>query len=59
MYIGMMNIKTTLIRYIPPQTAAIFFLAYIHLKQGISSEYVMGDFICMDLLDLWGAQTEH
>ena len=30
------------------ETAAIFFLANLFLKQGISSEYVMVDFICSD-----------
>ena len=34
------------------ETAAIFFLANRYLKQGISSEYVMIDFICTSLLDL-------
>ena len=37
--------------YIPLETAATFFLANLYLKQGISSEYVMVDFICMSLLD--------
>ena len=32
---------------------------YLCLKQGISSEYVMADFVCMGLLDLWGARTEN
>ena len=32
--------------YIPLETTAIFFLANLFLKQGISSEYVMVDFIC-------------
>ena len=30
--------------YIPVETTAIFFLANLFLKQGISSEYVMVDF---------------
>ena len=34
--------------YIPLETSDIFFLANLFLKQGISSEYVMVDFICMD-----------
>ena len=38
---------------IPLQTTAIFFLVNIYIKQGISLEYVMVDFICMGLLDLW------
>ena len=42
---------------IPLETAAIFFLANIYLKQGISLEYVMVDIIYMGLLDLWGART--
>ena len=40
-------------------TAAIFFLANLYLKQGISSEYAIVDFICMGLLDPWGAWTEN
>ena len=44
-------------RYIPLETAAIFFLANLFLKQGISSEYVMVDFICMGKLGLQGAKT--
>ena len=39
--------------YIPLETAAIFFLADLYLKQDISSEYAMVDFICLGLLDLW------
>ena len=31
----------------------------LFLKEGISSEYVMADFICLGLLDLWGARTEN
>ena len=38
--------------YIPLETAAIYFLANLSLKQGISSEYVMVDFICMGKLGL-------
>ena len=34
------------------ETAAIFFLANLYLKQGITSEYVMIVFICMGLLEL-------
>ena len=45
--------------YIPLETAAIFFLANLFPKQGISSEYVTADFICMDLLGLQGAKTEN
>ena len=45
--------------YIPLETAAIFFLANFYLKQGISSKHVMVAFICMGLLDLWGAQTDN
>ena len=33
------------------------FLANLFLKQGISWEYVIVDFICMGLLDLWGMRT--
>ena len=31
----------------------MFYIANLFLKQGISLEYVMVDFICMGLLDLW------
>ena len=40
-------LKTDMKSYIPLETAAIFFLANLFLKQGISSEYFMVDFICM------------
>ena len=43
--------------YIPLETAAIFFLANLFLKQGISSEYVMVDSICIGKLKLQGAKT--
>ena len=33
--------------------------ANLFLKQGISSEYVMVDFICMGILGLQGAKTEN
>ena len=42
---------------IPLETAAIFFLASFDLKQGISSEYVMVNFICEGLLELQGARS--
>ena len=42
---------------IPLETAAIFFLANLFPKQGISSEYVTADFICMGSLRLQGAKT--
>ena len=45
--------------YIPLETTAIYFLANLFLKQGNSSEYVMVHFICMGLLDLWGARYEN
>ena len=45
--------------YIPLETAVIFFLANLFPKQGISSEYVTADFICMGLLGLQGAKTEN
>ena len=38
---------------------AIFFLANLFPKQGISSEYATADFICMGLLGLQGAKTEN
>ena len=54
-----MNIKAGKKNYIPQETTAIFFLANLFLKQGISSEYVMVDFICMSTLGLQGARTEN
>ena len=45
--------------YISLETATIFFLVTLFLQQGISSEYVMVDFICMGLLEMWAAQTEY
>ena len=54
-----MTFKADMKRYIPLETAAIFFLANLFLKQGISSEYVMVDFICMGKLGLQGAKTEN
>ena len=48
----MCTLKVDMKSYVPLETAAIFFLANIFLKPGISSEYVMVDFICMGLLDL-------
>ena len=47
-----------MISYISLETAAMFF-ANLYLQQGISSEYVMVDFICMGLLDMWAAQTDN
>ena len=40
-------IKADMKSYIPLETAAIFFLANLFPKQGISSEYVTVDFMCM------------
>ena len=40
-------LKADMKSYILLETAAIFFLANLFLKQGISSEYVTVDFICM------------
>ena len=53
------KLKADMKSYIPLETAAIFFLANLFLKQGISSEYVMVDFICMGKLGLQGAKTEN
>ena len=39
--------KADMKSYIPLETAALFFLANLFRKQGISSEYVTVDFICM------------
>ena len=54
-----LHIKGDMKSYIPLETAAILFLANLFLKQGISSEYVMVDFICMGKLGLQGAKTEN
>ena len=54
-----MNNKADMKSYIPLETAAIFFLANLFLKQGISSEYVMINFICTGKLRLQGAKTEN
>ena len=53
------KLKADMKSYIPLETAAIFFLANLFLKQGISSEYVMVDFICMGKLGLQGAKTDN
>ena len=45
--------------YISLETAAIFCQAEFFLQQGISSDYVMVDFICMGLLDIWAEQTDN
>ena len=45
--------------YIPLETAAIFFLANLFPKQGISSDYVKADFIFMGFIELQGAKTEN
>ena len=45
-------IKADINSYLSLETAAIFFLANFFLQQGISSEYVMVDFICMGLFDM-------
>ena len=37
---------------IPLKTAAMFFVAYLYLKQGIGKVYIMVDFISMCLLDM-------
>ena len=52
-------LKADMKSYIPLETAAIFFLANLFLKQGISSEYVMVDFIRIGKLGLQGAKTEN
>ena len=38
-------------------TAYFFFLANHYIKHDISSEYVMVDFICKGLLELWGTRV--
>ena len=52
------TIKADLNSDIPLETAAIFFLVNLYLKQDISSENAMVDFIYMGLLDLSGSRTE-
>ena len=52
-------LKADMKSFIPVEMAVIFLLANLYLKQGISSEYVMVDFICMGLFDLCGGQTEN
>ena len=42
---------------IPQETTVIFFLAKLYLPQGIISEYVIINFICMGLFKLRGART--
>ena len=49
--------KADMKSYIPLEMAAIFFLANLFLKQGISSEYVMVDFICIGIHDLFGTRS--
>ena len=44
--------------FIPLETAPIFFLANLFLKHGISSEYIMVDFIYIGKLGLQGAKAE-
>ena len=44
--------------YIQLQTAAIFFLSKLYLKQGIGSVYVMDDFIWKGYLELSGTRVE-
>ena len=41
------HFKADMKSYIPLEMADIFFLANLFPKQGISSEYVTIDFICM------------
>ena len=54
------SFKANMTSDIPLENAAIsFFLANFYLKQGISSKNVMVDFVCIGLLDLWGARTEN
>ena len=55
----LVTVKADMNSYIPLETAAIYFLAKLFLKHGISSEYVMVDFICMGLRDLFGTRTEN
>ena len=44
--------KANMNSYIQLQTATIFFLSSLYLKQGIDSVYVMVGFICKGLLEV-------
>ena len=52
------EVKAYMNSYIPLETAAIFFLANLYLKQGISLEYAMVDFICMGFRRVMSANRE-
>ena len=54
-----MSFKTYTNSDIPLETSAIIFVANLDLKPGISSEYVMVDFICEVLLELRGTLIEN
>ena len=56
-YCKRLHFKADIKSYKPLETAAIFFLANLFLKQGISSEYVTVVFICTGQLGLQGAKT--
>ena len=45
-------IKANMNSYIQLQTAAIFFLSSLYLKQGMDSVYVMVGFICKGYLEV-------
>ena len=51
-------IKAYMNSYIILQTAAMFFLSKLYLKQGIGSVYVMVDFIWKGYLELSGSWVE-
>ena len=57
MFINMI-FKADMKSYILLQTAAIFFLSNLYLKQGIGSVYVMVDFICKGYLELSGTRAK-
>ena len=52
------DFKADMKSYILLQTAVIFFLSSLYLKQDIGSVYVMVDFICKGYLELPGMQIE-
>ena len=52
------DFKAFMKSYILLQTAAIFFLSNLYLKQGIGSVYVMVDFICKGYLELSRTRVE-
>ena len=48
-----------ILQYFCKRQRHFFLFANLFLKQGISSEYAMVDFICIGLLDLFGTRIEN